>query len=66
MVHSGLVALAQAARQAGRAARPRKAAIELTDAAVARIKELLEKRHKVGVALLVGHLRSCAPGAWLV
>ena len=45
MVHSSLVALAQAARRA--APRPRKAALELTDAAVERVKGLLEKRNKV-------------------
>jgi hypothetical protein len=45
MVHSSLVALAQAARRA--ALRPRKAALELTDAAVERVKGLLEKRNKV-------------------
>lgn len=44
MVHSSLVALAQAARRA--ALRPRKAALELTDAAVERVKGLLEKRNK--------------------
>ena len=45
MVHSSLAALAQAVRRA--APRPRKAALELTDAAVERIKGLLEKRNKV-------------------
>ena len=36
------------AQNAGRSRlRPRKAALELTDAAVSRIKELLGKRHKV-------------------
>lgn len=53
MVHSSLVALAQALKQAagaGRAARPRKAAMELTESAVARIRELLQQRQKVGGA----------------
>ena len=45
MVHSSLLALAQAARRA--APRPRKAAIELTEAAMERVKTLLELRHKV-------------------
>eukprot|EP00887_Chlorella_sp_A99_P004519 scaffold34.g4519.t1 len=46
MVHGSLAALTQAVKQAARAPRPRRAAIELTDAAVSRIKQLLEKRHK--------------------
>lgn len=45
MVQGSLAALAQAVRRA--APRPRKAALELTDAAVARVKELLSKRNKV-------------------
>lgn len=48
MVHGGLAALAQAARRVAAAPRPRKAALELTDAAVERVKELLHKRNKVG------------------
>lgn len=47
MVHGSLAALAQAARRAAAAPRPRKAALELTDAAVERIKALLGKRNKV-------------------
>lgn len=47
MVNSSLAALAvKAGTAVGRSARPRRAAVELTDAAVSRIKELLEKRHK--------------------
>ena len=42
-----MLALAQAARRAAAAPRPRKAAIELTDAAIERVKNLLELRHKV-------------------
>jgi N-acetylglucosamine kinase-like BadF-type ATPase len=45
MVQGSLAALAQAVRRA--APRPRKAALELTDAAVTRVKELLMKRNKV-------------------
>ncbi|KAL4855507.1 Iron-sulfur assembly protein IscA-like 1 [Chlorella vulgaris] len=44
MVHGGLAALAQAVRRA--VPRPRKAALELTDTAVARVKDLLQKRDK--------------------
>ena len=45
MVHSSLTALAQAVRRA--VPRPRKAALELTEAAVGRVKGLLEQRNKV-------------------
>ena len=48
MVHGSLATLAQAARRAA-APRPRKAVLELTDAAVERVKSLLSKRHKVGL-----------------
>lgn len=52
MVNATLAALAvQVGKVAGRATRPRKAAVELTDAAVLRIKELLDKRHKVRIVL---------------
>lgn len=45
MVHGTLLALAKVVRQSG-SRLPRKAAIELTDAAAERVKHLLEKRHK--------------------
>lgn len=47
MVHGSLAALAVVARRAEGAPRPRKAALELTDAAVERVKMLLDKRNKV-------------------
>ena len=47
MVHGSLAALSVVARRAAAAPRPRKAALELTDAAVERIKGLLDKRNKV-------------------
>lgn len=47
MVHGSLAALAVVARRAAGAPRPRKAALELTDAAVERVKMLLDKRNKV-------------------
>lgn len=46
MVRSSLVSLAEAVRELSKAPRARKAAIELTDAAAARVRELLESRHK--------------------
>lgn len=46
MVHGSLAALAVVARRAAGAPRPRKAALELTDAAVERVKMLLDKRNK--------------------
>ena len=47
MVASALARLAEAAKRAAPSPRARKAALELTDAAVERIKVLLEKRGKV-------------------
>lgn len=48
MVHTSLAALAaQAIKQTRATPRARKAAVELTDSAVERIKELLNLRHKV-------------------
>lgn len=47
-MHGSLARLAQAARRAAAAPRlPRKAALELTDAAAERIRALLSKRDKV-------------------
>lgn len=46
MVHSSLAVLAQAARRAAAAPRPRKAVLEMTDTAVERVKALLDKRNK--------------------
>lgn len=46
-MHGSLARLAQAARRAAAAPRPRKAALELTDAAAERIRALLAKRDKV-------------------
>lgn len=47
-MRSSLASLAEAAQQVARAAaRPRKNALEITDAAALRVKELLDKRHKV-------------------
>jgi hypothetical protein len=48
MVAPSLVALAEAVVKTARAPRAKKAAIELTDAAAERIKQLLLNRHKVG------------------
>lgn len=50
MVHGTLGALAAVARRAAAAPRPRKAVLELTDAAAERIRSLLSKRDKVGGA----------------
>jgi hypothetical protein len=47
MVHGSLAAMAKVLRQSGPRL-PRKAAMELTDAAAERIRMLLDKRHKVG------------------
>lgn len=47
MVHGTLSALAVVARRAAAAPRPRKAVLELTDAAAERIRSLLAKRDKV-------------------
>jgi hypothetical protein len=54
MVHGSLFLLrvAEAAKKASARPRLRKAAIELTDGAVARIKELLKNREKVGYSTL--------------
>ena len=46
MVHGSLASLAKVLRQSGPRL-PRKAAVELTDAAAERVKMLLDKRHKV-------------------
>lgn len=46
MVQRSLLALAEAAREVAKQDRARKAAIELTASAAARITELLHKRHK--------------------
>eukprot|EP00877_Chromochloris_zofingiensis_P002696 jgi/Chrzof1/12427/Cz06g34090.t1 len=46
MVHSSLAALAQAAVELSRTPRVKKAALELTDAAANRIRDLLQTRHK--------------------
>lgn len=46
MVHGTLGALAAVARRAAAAPRPRKAVLELTDAAAERIRSLLSKRDK--------------------
>jgi iron-sulfur cluster assembly protein len=46
MVHGSLAALAAVARRAAAAPRPRKAVLELTDAAADRIRNLLSKRDK--------------------
>lgn len=49
MVHGSLfLRVAEAAKKAPVRPRLRKAAIELTDSAIARIKELLKNREKVG------------------
>lgn len=48
MVHRTLQQLAEVAKRAAPKPWLRKAAVELTDAAVDRIKNLLENRHKVG------------------
>ncbi|GAB4819807.1 hypothetical protein N2152v2_006853 [Parachlorella kessleri] len=45
MVHGSLASLAKVLRQSGPRL-PRKAAVELTDAAAERVKMLLDKRHK--------------------
>jgi hypothetical protein len=58
MVHGGLAALAQAVRRA--VPRPRKAALELTDTAVARVKDLLQKRDKVRGPAAAGACRMLA------
>lgn len=47
MVHRALVLLGEAVQRSSRL-RPRRAALELTDSAATRIKQLLEQRHKVG------------------
>lgn len=47
MVSTTLLALAEAVKQAARQPRVKKQAIELTDAAAGRIKQLLDARHKV-------------------
>ena len=47
MVHSTLLRLAQEAKKAAPKPRLRKAAIELSDAAIERLKHLLENRGKV-------------------
>lgn len=54
MVHGSLAALAVVARRAAAAPRPRKAALELTDAAVERVKMLLDKRNKVRLSRGLG------------
>ncbi len=43
---TSLVALAEAVKEASRSPRVKKAAVELTDAAASRVRDLLEKRHK--------------------
>lgn len=60
MVHSSLAALAQAAVELSRTPRVKKAALELTDAAANRIRDLLQTRHKVGVTQSV-HVCCCSP-----
>ena len=52
MVHGSLASLAKVLRQSGPRL-PRKAAVELTDAAAERIRALLEKRHKVRRCVLL-------------
>lgn len=47
MVHAAFAQLAEAVRKVPARPRLRKAAVELTDAAVQRVKKLLENRHKV-------------------
>lgn len=48
MVHAVVAALAQTAKQARRVLRPAKSAIQLTDTAAERIKDLLHSRRKAG------------------
>ena len=51
MVHGSLASLAKVLRQSGPRL-PRKAAVELTDAAAERVKMLLDKRHKVSLCVV--------------
>mmetsp|Transcript_23353 Transcript_23353/g.51256 ORF Transcript_23353/g.51256 Transcript_23353/m.51256 type:complete len:131 (-) Transcript_23353:962-1354(-) len=51
MVRPSILALAEALKQAVKAPRTRKSAIDITDAAASRIRELLEKRHKTYLKL---------------
>ncbi|KAL6772219.1 ISCA1 [Auxenochlorella protothecoides x Auxenochlorella symbiontica] len=50
MVHRALVLLGEAVQRSSRL-RPRRAALELTDSAATRIKQLLEQRHKEFIKL---------------
>jgi len=50
-VRPSILALAEALKQAVKAPRTRKSAIDITDAAASRIRELLEKRHKTYLKL---------------
>jgi hypothetical protein len=51
MVAASLLAFAEAAARVARAPATRKAAIEVTEAAAQRIRDLLDRRHKASVAL---------------
>lgn len=65
MVHSSLLALAQAAKRAATAPRSRKSAVDLTEAAVHRIKQLLDVREKVGhLPLPPAHATAVAWRPW--